>query len=311
MHRVTEQIHAHLPVTYRQQIKILNKVAPNHSGLAGMLFPNFVEKYGMDDYDTSIEAIELYTQFSTSEFAIRPFITKAPERTMAKMLEWSLHENHHVRRLASEGCRPLLPWAMKLIDLNNDPSPIIPILENLNNDEEDYVYRSVANNLNDISKNHPDLVLNLCKKWLVNASKNTKWLVKHALRTLLKQGNQRAMQMFGFGDISKIKVNRFSIKQSKINIGEASQFNLNLINQGKTANFRMEYVIYYLKNNGKHNSKVFQIKETELKNEESVDICKKINFQNLSTRKHYAGQHFIALKINGKELNRVDFELFK
>jgi 3-methyladenine DNA glycosylase AlkC len=88
-------------------------------------------------------------------------------------------QNHDVRRLASEGCRPRLPWAMALPQFRKDPSPALPILEKLKNDESDYVRKSVANNLNEISKDHPQLVLDICERWYGQTA-NTDWLVKHA-----------------------------------------------------------------------------------------------------------------------------------
>jgi 3-methyladenine DNA glycosylase AlkC len=309
MHHITKQINISLPLNYKKQIGIIDKIVDKFGGMTAMVFPNFIEKYGIDDFKTSIEAIEFYTQFSTSEFAIRPFIIKYPKETMDKMLDWSTHSNHHVRRLSSEGCRPLLPWAMKLQGMVNDPSPIIPILENLKNDNEDYVYRSVANNLNDISKNQPELVIQLCKKWNKDAPKTRQWLIKHALRTLLKKGNLDAMKIFGFGNIEGIKINQLSINKTLIKIGESTYFNLNLTNLTKRAKYRLEFTIMYFKKNGKHNPKVFQLKETQIDINESIDIKKKVTFTDFSTRKHYKGPHFLILKVNGIEMQKIGFEL--
>ena len=309
MHHITQEINNHLPFEYKEQINIIDKIVIQFNGLTAIIFPNFIEKYGIDDYETSIKAIELYTQFSTSEFAIRPFIIKYPTKTMAKMLDWSIHKSHHTRRLASEGCRPLLPWAMKLQNMVEDPSLIIPILENLKDDQEDYVYRSVANNLNDISKNQPDLVISLCKKWNKEASVNTPWLIKHALRTLLKKGNLEAMKMFGFGDVTGIKINQLIIDKPLIKIGESTYFNLNITNHSKTAKYRLEYTIMYFKKNGKRNPKVFQLRETQIGVNESIDIKKKLTFTDFSTRKHYAGEHFLILKVNGIEMKTIGFDL--
>ncbi len=288
---------AFLPFNYPKQAQILAAASRHFNGFTATVFPTFVEIYGLDDYETSIAALEEMTQYSTAEFAIRPFIVKYP-KTMQQLRQWSMHPNYHVRRLASEGCRPLLPWAMKLTDFVKDPSAIIPILTNLKNDPEDYVYRSVANNLNDISKHHPDLVLNLCKEW-INESDTTTWVCKHALRTLLKKGNQKAMRLFGFGKIDAIKVNTFKLDSNTIPLGGFTTFLLDVINTGKKGLFRLEYSIEYLKKNGTHNEKVFQIKEAEIQPNESINLEKKLIFKELTTRKHYPGKHFINLKING------------
>lgn len=304
---ITVQIHAHLKYDYKAQIAIINKVAPQFSNFTALIFPNFVEQYGIDDFETSIPALKEYTKYSTSELAIRPFLVARPE-TIETMLEWSKDENYHIRRLASEGCRPLLPWAMKLHQYVADPSPILPILSNLRNDPEDYVYRSVANNLNDISKHHPDLVLEICKAWYPE-SDTTKWVCKHALRTLLKKGNQEAMKLFGFGSIKSIAIDQFEIKDQAIAIGKTTQLSISLQNKGKKAKFRLEYEIGYLKKNGSHSGKVFQLRETTLKEGETLTFTKKLDFKDLSTRKHYAGKHFAHLKVNGNPVKTLEFNL--
>jgi len=307
MRHIAEVMNQNISGDYSDQIAVLSRVAPHFKGLTALVFPTFVELYGLDNFERSIEALEVFTCYSTAEFAIRPFIVKYPD-TMKKMLEWSEHDNFHVRRLASEGCRPLLPWAMKLKAFEKDPTPILPILENLRNDPEDYVYRSVANNLNDISKNHPDLVLDLCESW-INESKTTHWVCKHALRTLLKKGNQRAMQLFGFGSVDQLDLLKFELKNSPIKIGDGTTFELILKNTGAQQKFRLEYAIGYLKKAGHHNEKVFQIKETALKQKQETKIVKKLLFKNLTTRKHYKGQHYIYLIINGKKIVKREFEL--
>lgn len=304
---LAECINKHLDCTYEEQVEILKGVVPQFNGLTAIVFPTFVEFYGLAHYETSIEALLLFTQFSTAEFAIRPFIVKYPE-TILQMLKWTEDPNKHIRRLASEGCRPLLPWAMKLKHLESDPSPIISILENLRNDSEDYVYRSVANNLNDISKSHPELVLNLCKKW-VNESPTTQWVCKHALRTLLKKGSQDAMILFGFGSIKNLELKAFEINHKWLKIGDSSHFSVELINNGKSAKFRLEYAIGYVKKMGKINTKVFQLRELTLNKGESLELNKKIDFKDLSTRKHYPGTHSLSLIANGQIISKLQFTL--
>lgn len=304
---IAELFDKHLNYDFKKQVEILLQVAPHFNGFTGTVFPTFIELFGIDSPEVSIPALKKLTAYSTSEFAIRPFILKYPD-TIETMLTWSTDENYHVRRLASEGCRPLLPWAIKLVQFVEDPSPIIPILNNLRNDSEDYVYRSVANNLNDISKHHPALVLKLCKAW-INESKTTKWVAKHALRTLLKKGNSEAMQLFGFGAIDQFKIERFDLVDDAIKIGADTRFELKIRNSNKKAKVRLEYSISYLRKNGQHNDKVFQISELELNNNESFETSKSISFKELTTRKHYPGQHFITLKLNGNPTVKIPFEL--
>ena len=194
-----------------------------------MFLPEFIELYGLDNFEISVNAFEILTQFTSCEFAVRPFIIKFRKPMISKHLEWSKHKNEHVRRLASEGCRPRLPWAMALPELKKEAKPIVPILENLKNDTSEYVRRSVANNLNDIAKDDPELVIKTAKKWLGKTPQTDK-LIKHACRTLLKAGNQEIMQLFGFGSVKKIEVNNLNIKEVEISIGDNLEFYFNLKN---------------------------------------------------------------------------------
>ena len=163
MRFVTENIHSHLNLPYPKQIETLSKIVHQFRGLQGMIFPDFVQIYGLTDLNISLQAIELFTQYSTAEFAIRPFIEKYPKETLQQLKNWSLHKNDHLRRLTSEGSRPKLPWAPVLQEFIQNPTPCLPILENLKNDESLYVRKSVANHLNDISKNQSELVLEIAK----------------------------------------------------------------------------------------------------------------------------------------------------
>ncbi|MBK7129509.1 MAG: DNA alkylation repair protein [Crocinitomicaceae bacterium] len=285
-----------LPVSYKKQIHILKEVAPHVNGFCGTIFPDFVEKNGLNDYKTSIDALEFFTPFSTAEFAIRPFIVSYPE-TMGQMHRWTDHENHHVRRLASEGCRPLLPWGMRLQVFVENPIPVLPILEKLKNDSSDYVYRSVANNLNDISKHHPDLILNIAKKWYGNSDTTNK-VVKHALRTLLKKGNQTAMQIIGFDETKLPLVKSFTLSDIDIEIGSKIILHTELI-ANKNGRIRLEYEVEFPKKNKSHGIKVFQLGEKTLKKGEQISITKSHSFADLSTRKHYSGEHKFTLKMNG------------
>lgn len=187
----------------------------------GVILNNYVEQYGLDDYETSVKAIEKITQFTSCEFVTHPFIIKYPDEMMKQMLVWSKHEHWGVRRLSSEGCRPRLPWAMALPNLKKDPTPIIPILENLKNDPARFVRLSVANNLNDIAKDNPEIVIDLAKKWK-GESKEVDWIIKHGCRTLLKQGIPEVMELFGFDSIrNNISMEDFQISSLKVKVGNS------------------------------------------------------------------------------------------
>ena len=165
MRHISRSLHKTLPAQYPKALDILLCIAPDFKGFDAMIFPDFVECYGMDHWDLSLPALGEFTKCCSSEFAIRPFLHQDPDTTMEQVHHWAEDEDYRVRRLASEGCRPRLPWAMALPKFKKDPGPIIPVLEKLKNDESESVRRSVANNLNDISKDNPDLALDLCASW--------------------------------------------------------------------------------------------------------------------------------------------------
>lgn len=158
-----------------------------------MPIAKYVEKYGINHFKESIDAIKEITKRSTSEYAIRPFIEKYPERTIKVMEKWSKDRNIHVRRLSSEGMRPRLPWAPKLQIFIENPNPIIPILENLKDDPSKFVQKSVANNLNDILKDNYNIGIDTLTKWSRRATTERKWIIKHALRNQIKKKNPEAL----------------------------------------------------------------------------------------------------------------------
>jgi len=309
MRFITNKIHEFLPIDYIQQIQIIKNVAPKFSGIQGFIFPDFVQVYGLDNFKTSIQALEFLTEFSTSEFAVRPFIEKYPKEAVKQLLVWSKSKNHHVRRLASEGSRPKLPWAQPLRDFIKEPSPVLPILENLKNDESLYVRKSVANHLNDISKNHPKLVLDICKKWH-GTSKNTDWIVKHALRSLLKSGNKEALAIFGTADAKNIEVEELMLSKNRLKIGDEFTFSFHVHNTNKTdRTLRLEYIIHFMKSNGSQSPKIFKISEATFPGNTKKQFVRTHKFADLTTRKHYKGKHQLSVVVNGDVKISVDFVL--
>lgn len=306
---IAEQIHVFLPTEFKNQVRIIKLIAPKFSGLQGLVFPDFVQTFGLDNYEISIEALEFLTPHSTSEFAIRPFIEKYPKKSIKTIHEWSASNNYHVRRLASEGSRPKLPWAKPLTEFIKNPELCLEILENLKNDDSLYVRKSVANHLNDISKNHPELVLKLCKNWY-GSSQNTNWIVKHSLRTLLKKGNREALSIFDTSDTENIEIDKFRLLKSKLKIGDTFQFEFCLSNSSSfNKTIRLEYIIHYVKSIGKTSPKIFKISESIIQAQSSKKYSKSHSFADLSTRKHYKGKHKLTLVVNGEQKVVEFFEL--
>jgi len=310
MRHTTQCLHETLPESFEEGLDILKKAAPYIKGFDLMTLPDYVELYGMENWGLSLPALGYFTKFASSEFAIRPFIAKDPERAMAYMSTWAEDKDPKVRRFASEGCRPRLPWAMALPVFKKDPFLILQILEKLKNDESDFVKKSVANNLNDISKDNPEVVLDICEKWYGD-SKNLDQIVKHGCRTLLKSGNRRALLLFGFGDPKNLSIENLKPDKKTLAIGEDVHFSFELIvKEKKTSKVRLEYCVYYVKSSGKLSKKIFQIIEKKYEPGKYL-VKRKQTFQNMSTRKHYPGIHQISIIVNGVEMEKVSFELLQ
>lgn len=202
----------HLPADYSAAVEaMLASLTPpmgrtDDLGLAVFFYlPHvcFVAEYGhdpvgnrgQDPFDISMRAQYELTRRFSAEFSIRPFIVRQQARTLAQLIEWTSDPDPHVRRLCSEGTRPRLPWASRIPAFIEDPAPVLPILDALKDDGELYVRRSVANHLGDIAKDHPDLAFDLCARWLVGASAERKWLIRHALRHPAKKGDREALRL--------------------------------------------------------------------------------------------------------------------
>ncbi len=288
-----------------EQIKINGPVA---SSIEYLFLPEYIYLYGLDHYTASVTAMEKLTQFITCEFAIRHFIIRYEDKMIPQMLAWSTHKSRQVRRLATEGCRPRLPWAMALPKLKKDPTPILPILENLKQDSCEIVRRSVANNLNDISKDNPAIALRIAKKWK-GLGTETDAIIKHGLRTLLKAGDTNVLSFY------KLTADNFTISNYKIHtptvaIGSYLEFGCTIKNNStKTQTLRLEYAVYYLKNNGSLSKKVFKISERALLPGEKVAVHRRQSFKPITTRVFYTGKHQLSVIMNGKETKSLPFQL--
>ncbi|WP_176214837.1 DNA alkylation repair protein [Reichenbachiella faecimaris] len=309
MRHISNMIHAHTSLNYLEQLSIVVDIAAQFGGLLGMTFPDYVEVYGLDYPKESIAALYQLTRYSSSEFAIRPYIIAYENEVMKAMLEWSKDENEHVRRLASEGCRPRLPWAMALPTFKKDPTLLLPILENLKEDESLYVRKSVSNNINDITKDNPDIALKLSERWY-GANDHTNWIVKNGLRNLLKTGNKQALQIIGFNDNAKFKVPTLKLSTKKVGIGNSFNFEFQISNlESKNALAKVGFVVSYQKANGTLSDKIFHVTEKEFASSDPSVFKKKLSFKDLTTRKHHPGLHKIGVLVNGKKLAEEEFEL--
>jgi 3-methyladenine DNA glycosylase AlkC len=306
-----------MPEIFSEAVVLIDKIIKNlkknnftDGNLAFIFFADYIEIYGLDDFKTSTKAFVSITQFISCEFAVRPFILKYKEQMIAEMTKWSLHENHHVRRLASEGSRPRLPWAMAIPFLKKDPTSILPILENLKNDPSEYVRRSVANNLNDIAKDNPKIVLIIAHKWK-NHSKETDAIIKHGCRSLLKQGHPAILEHYGL-ESTNIVLSTFEIKTPVVKIGDYLQFQFYLNNKNEIPKtVRLEYAIHYKKAKGHLAKKVFKISEKIYQPNQLIKIERNQSFKLITTRVFYTGIHQLSIIINGTESETLEFELIE
>jgi 3-methyladenine DNA glycosylase AlkC len=315
MKRTTVVLHQFMPQNFIEAVSLIDKIIENlkknnftDGNLAFIFFADYIEVYGLDDFKTSAKAFITITQFISCEFAVRPFILKYKEEMINEMVKWSKHKNHHVRRLASEGSRPRLPWAMAIPFLKKDPSSILPILENLKNDSSEYVRRSVANNLNDIAKDNPQIVLEIAQKWK-GQTKETDGIIKHGCRTLLKQGHPEILGHYGL-ESTNIELSNFEIKTPFVKIGDYLQFQFQLNNKNNEDKIiRLEYAVHYKKAKGHLAKKVFKISEKIYPSNQLTKVERKQSFKLITTRVFHTGMHQLSIIINGTESEALEFEL--
>ncbi len=306
---VTSSLKTYLPDDYTESLNILLNVLGTERGFIILSLSNYVAYYGINHFDISMKALAVMTKNFSSEFAIRHFLIKYPKESLEYLKLWVIDKNPEVRRLVSEGTRPRLPWGIRLQNFVKDPTPILEFLEILKDDEELYVRRSVANNLNDISKDHPDVVIDILKNWNIGKTKELDWVIKHSLRTLVKKGDTGALELLGFNKNPRIKIDNINYSKD-VELGGYQNFSFDLSSEiGSSQKLVIDFVIHHLKANGKKSPKVFKLKNIELAGNKTVTINKKHGIRPISTRKYYSGEHGLSIKINGKEFDFGNFDL--
>lgn len=316
VHLIRDAMKAELPQDYLKALPILLKSAELGSLKGFDLWPytEFIQQHGLDHVEESLNALYVLTSKFTAEFAVRPFLIQHPKKTFATLKKWSTDKNEHVRRWTSEGTRPRLPWGMKLHASIVDPTPGLDILEKLKFDDSLYVRKSIANHLNDIAKDHPDLVIATLKSWQKKVTAKDKakldWITKQALRTLIKQGYPKAMDVMGFGEKARVKLGELKLNKKKFSEKDILTFELEMISKGsKSQTLAVDYIIHYQKAGNKLSPKVFKLKVLELKPKEVFILRKNHSLKPVTTRKHYAGLHKLEIQVNGKVLAVAEWYL--
>jgi 3-methyladenine DNA glycosylase AlkC len=315
---LANRLKEHLPENQKLALPILEKAIKQNEkdsiGLSGFSvwpFTEYIARFGTKDFDLSMNVLKEMTKVFTAEFAVRSFFLFDELRTLKYFKKWVKDDNEHVRRLVSEGSRPLLPWGQKIPNFVNDPKITWELLEALKIDPAVYVRKSVANHLNDHSKNHPELVLEKLLEWKKADSNNAEldWVIRHATRTLIKNGYPKAFLLHGV-ESGKIAVVFQKVLTKKVKLGEALEIEVVLANLGKKSQkIILDSEIALLKANGSHNSKCFKGKKLILSPKEQQRVTLRIPLRKVTTRTYYSGKHYWNCKVNGVSSQRIVFDL--
>lgn len=299
-----------LPADYPAALDILRAMAPRLTGdFQAVAITDYVAQQGQGDFEASLAALADLTRYGTAEFAIRPFLAADTPRTLATMQRWTKNEDEHIRRLASEGCRPRLPWAARVPALKADPTLGAPILEALKADPAIYVRKSVANHLNDIAKDRPDWLLGRLAGWSQD-DPATKWIVRHALRTLIKAGDPEALALIGIGHGAEVTVRHFAVDPATVRLGEQIVMTARIASTSTTAQpLVIDYRIHYARAGGRTAAKVFKWKAIDLAAGETAALSIRQTIRDFSTRRHHPGRHRIELIVNGRTMAETTFNL--
>ncbi len=318
---IIEALRSCLPADFEDAAKILYKLpdgfdpgGADHKkhhvkGFTAWPLIDYVGIHGTNHPDVALPLLKRLTPMFSAEFAIRPFIRDDPESTFRELETWLADPDHHVRRLVSEGTRPRLPWGMRLKALVSDPAPILPLLNALKDDSSEFVRRSVANNLNDIAKDHPDLVISICEGWSRGADESRRRLIRRALRTLIKSGHRGVFPLLGFTANPNLEIGLLEIANDRISLGGVLEFELKMRSLAASQRFVVDFAIHFVKANGKTSPKVFKLRNIEARRGEAIVVRKKHPLKRITTRRYYPGEHILAIHINGREVARATFIL--
>jgi 3-methyladenine DNA glycosylase AlkC len=319
--KIAQTLRRFLPDDYSEALAILMASIDQPHGrdprltLGSFLYlphTRFVADYGLDHFEPSMAAQHALTQRFSAEFSIRPFLEHHTQATLEQLAIWATDPSEHVRRLVSEGTRPRLPWAPRLRQFQMDPTPVLALLDLLKDDPALYVRRSVANNLNDIGKDHPELLTRTTQTWLQGASPERAWIVNHALRSAVKRGEAGALKVLGYGDAVQLSIDNIQISPNQPAMGDAVQISFALTNtQNQSQRVLVDLAVHYVKANGQARAKVFKLTTLDLAPGQTAHLSKKMSLAEMTTRKHYPGTHRVDVMLNGQAQPLGVFELVK
>lgn len=315
---IRDSLEKHLPKDFPRAVGILLKsLGPELNGApapfdAFIVWPQcaFVSKCGKGHFDVSMNALYEMTKRFSAEADLRAFIEVDYERAMKILNEWCDDPNPDVRRLVSEGTRPRLPLTGRIKRFQEDPRPVIALLDKLKDDETEYVRRSVANNINDIAKDNPDIAIATLKRWNQDKNPKVQWVVRHAARSLIKQGHPEVIEMLGYSTTPQISVSGIVISPKTQRPGGSIEFSFSIASSAATPQkLIVDFTAHYNKANGKLSPKVFKLRDLSLPAGKTIAIKKSFALKNTSGRTIYPGKHAIEIQINGKTYQRGEFEV--
>lgn len=298
-----------LPKDPNKAFPIIVAASQKIPGFKSWPLNDLVVLYGMDYLELSLETLCQLTSQASAEFAIRPFLIHQEKKSLTFLKKKLNNSNHHIRRLISEGTRPLLPWGQHIPRFKNDPTLTWNFLEKLKNDSSEYVRKSVANHLNDHTKNHGPWIMNQIKDWDNLQDKNISWIIKHGLRTLIKNGDPKALGLIGINH-SSIEILDLKISTKSITLGDTIQASFKIKNlTDKYQSVVIDQKISLLRSNNKYNDKVFKGKIAAIGPNEIMQMKLNLKIREVTTRKYYPGKQYYSVVANGKDSKRVDILL--
>ncbi len=316
---IKDMLYKYLPKDYISTVNIMLKSLPDELDptkkdddfwdFIFAAYGEFISEYwcNKENLDFSLQSLETITKRFSMEFALRNFLKKFPQETLKFALKWSKNDNYHVRRLSSEAIRPNLPWWWKI---NIWVQNTLKILDNLYTDQTQYVLRSVANNLNDITKLDANAVISKLLEWKKSEKQNQKnmlFLITHSLRSEIKVWNPKALELLWYYQPA-IKINNFHISTTQVKIWESLDFWFELTSN-ISQKLLMNYKIYFVMSNWKLREKIFHISKKNLSKWEKITISKKHPLKNMTTKKLYSWKHFVEIFINGENFWKKEFLL--
>lgn len=316
---IAQTLRRYLPDDYTTAVEILLASLDQKpertagQGMASFLFlPHvfFVAEYGLEHFEASMRAQYLLTQRFTAEYSIRRYLERYQAATLARLAEWTTDPSEDVRRLVSEGTRPRLPWAPRLRAFQADPRPVLALLDLLKDDPSLYVRRSVANNLNDIGKDHPTLLVETARRWMQGATEERRWIIRHALRSAVKRADAGALALLGFGEAARLSVRKVRITPPRPAIGSSVTIACEIVSRASIPQrLLVDLRVHYMKANGRPSPKIFKLKQVEVAPRAAVEVKKRVSLAQLTTRTHYPGRHMADVVVNGRAYPLGAFDL--